>query len=69
MEYLYAQINEDGVCVGTSRLTGEVHQADMVELTEQMYRSITLLGSRWQDGKWAAYEPAQTEQAAGGEAE
>ena len=44
----YAQINTDGVCVGTSNLNGEVTAAHMIAIADD----ISPIGKKWENGVW-----------------
>lgn len=54
MRYLYAQIDENGVAVAVSELSGEVEQANMIRLDAG---AGDVLGRRWSGGKWIEVEP------------
>lgn len=47
--YMYAQLNEESICNGLSRLSGEV-TADKMVLIEEYDTSI--IGKKYEDGKW-----------------
>ena len=47
--YIYAQLNEESICNGLSRLSGEV-TVDKMVLIEEYDTSIT--GKKYEDGKW-----------------
>lgn len=47
--YMYAQLNEESLCNGLSRLSGEV-TADKMVLIEEYDTSI--IGKKYEDGKW-----------------
>lgn len=51
MDYLYAQLNIDNICIGVSQLCGEVEASDMIALTKQEY-SPDLIGREYKDGVW-----------------
>ena len=47
--YINAQLNEESICNGLSRLSGEV-TADKMVLIEEYDTSI--IGKKYEDGKW-----------------
>lgn len=63
--YYYAQLDETGICVGLSDLSGEV-TADNIILLESYNTSV--LGKKYENGVWVevpeeepATEPAETQ--------
>lgn len=55
----YAQLNENKICIGISQLSGEVIQADMIEITTA---DSTLLWKKFENGAWSneTFEPQST---------
>jgi hypothetical protein len=51
MQYLYAQLDKNGVCAGVSQLSGIVERDDMIPLTEEEYTD-DLIGRIYEDGTW-----------------
>jgi hypothetical protein len=51
MEFLYAQLNESGICTGLSQLNGAVDRPDMIPLTAEVY-TPDLIGRKYEDGQW-----------------
>ena len=47
--YIYAQLNENNICVGVSQLTGEVIASNMILLEEY---DTSIGGKKYEDGKW-----------------
>ena len=54
MPYYYAQLDENGVCVVVSALSGEVSAANMVPLTETEYRAGDFMGRTYAGGQWGS---------------
>lgn len=56
---IYAQLNENQICVGISQLSGEVNADNMVEI-ESFNESY--LWKKYKNGEWSAekYEPVST---------
>lgn len=52
----YAQINESGICVARSELSGDVESADMIPVAADDY---AMLGMRWNGGSWEAVAAAE----------
>ena len=52
MDYLYAQLDGNNVCVGTSQLSGEVIKDNMIRLTETEFLS-GLMGKKYENGIWS----------------
>ncbi len=50
---IYAQLNEENICVGVSELSGEVEGDNMVLLDNY---DISLLGKKYNDGSWKEIE-------------
>ena len=57
MDYFYAQLDQDGVCMGISQLAGEVEAAHMIAIEDF---DIGLLGRVYEDGQWSE-KPVQTQ--------
>ena len=55
MDHLYAELNENNVCIGISQLAGEVEQPNMIPLTESEF-TPELLGKKYNDGIWEEIE-------------
>lgn len=55
----YAQINENKICTGISQLSGEVIQADMIEIPSA---DNTYLWKKYENGAWGTgtFEPQST---------
>ena len=52
MDYLYAQLDENNICMGISQLSGEVTAANMIRLTEPEF-TIELIGCEYLgSGEW-----------------
>lgn len=49
--YIYAQLNEDGICIGISQLSGIVEAEDMIPLTEEQLGEARI-GRRYDNGVW-----------------
>ena len=47
--YIYAQLNQDNICVGLSQLSGEVKADNMVLLEDY---DISIAGKKYEDGIW-----------------
>ena len=62
MDYFYAQLDQDGVCVGISQLAGEVEAAHMISIPDF---DTGLLGQAYSDGQWGERptEPPAPEEA------
>lgn len=56
---IYAQLNENKICVGISQLSGEVIQENMIEITSV---DSTLLWKKYENGAWSTgtFEPQST---------
>lgn len=52
MDYLYAQLDENNICVGLSQLSGEVIRPYMVRLNEDEFANGDLLGRVFENGVW-----------------
>jgi hypothetical protein len=52
----YAQINEDGICIGVSDLSGEVNAAHMIPIGPDG----NPIGHTWTGGEWIAPPPPPT---------
>lgn len=50
--YKYAQINENGICVSVSYLSGEVNAEHMIPLDDSVIDDIGLLGKKREDEAW-----------------
>ena len=55
MDYLYAQMDENNVCIGISQLSGEVMAENMIALSDNEF-SINKLLCRYENGSWIAVE-------------
>lgn len=57
-QFVYAQLDEENICVSVSQLSGEVIQDDMIELNSY---DASLLGKRYNNGAWeeVAREPIE----------
>ena len=56
--YYYAQLNETGLCVGLSDLSGEITADNMILLESY---DLTILGKKYENGVWvevSGEEPA-----------
>ena len=51
--YYYAQLDETGLCVGLSDLSGEVTADNMILLESY---DFTILGKKYENGVWVASE-------------
>lgn len=47
--FCYAQLNENGICVGVLQLSGEVQGENTVVLQEY---DTSVLGKKYENGKW-----------------
>ncbi|MBE0584133.1 MAG: hypothetical protein IH612_10300 [Desulfofustis sp.] len=45
----YAQINEEGICIGVSSLSGPVDKENLIPIDSQ---DVTLIGKRWDGAGW-----------------
>lgn len=54
----YAQLDENGICVGVSQLTGEVESPLLVRLDEC---DAELIGKKYENGEFAEAERGETE--------
>lgn len=52
MNYLYAQLDENNICVGLSQLSGEVIKPNMIRLNEDEFINTDLLGKHYINGEW-----------------
>lgn len=50
---VYAQLNDEKICVGISDLSGEVVAEDMIKIDEF---DTTLLGKKYNNGSWKTVE-------------
>ncbi len=59
--FVYAQLDENNICVGVSMLAGEVEAVDMIPLpmfdVDYVYRKFDHKTGQWSEQK---YEPAST---------
>lgn len=57
--YLYAQLNENNVCIGLSQLSGEVIDSKLVEIASA---DSDYLWKKYENGVWSTekYEPVST---------
>ncbi len=53
----YAQINEEGLVVSDSRLSGEVKADNMIPISDD----FDLTGKKYENGKWVDYTPEYVE--------
>lgn len=51
---IYAQINDDNICIGISQLSGAVSSSNMI-LIGSLDQS--LIGQKYENGEWAQVEP------------
>ena len=52
--YIYAQLNQDNICVGLSQLSGEVKADNMVLLEDY---DISIAGKKYEDEIWVEVPP------------
>ena len=64
-QFLYAQLDQDDVCIGISQLSGEVTKPNMIPLAEAEY-SMDLIGRAYKDGSWGERPEDLTEALFGG---
>ena len=57
MEYYYAQVDENNICIGVSSLSGEVEAANMIRLNSM---DISLFGKRYSNVEWEEVEPIES---------
>ncbi|MFZ5639071.1 MAG: hypothetical protein ACOY4Q_00005 [Bacillota bacterium] len=59
MVKIYAQLNENGVCIGVSQLSGVVEQSNMIEIPAL---DTDYLWKKYENGQWSAekFEPQTT---------
>ena len=50
---IYAQLNEENICIGISQLSGKVAAENMIELASY---DTGILGKKYVDGKWEDVE-------------
>ena len=55
--YRYAQIDENGIVVSDSHLSGEVHADNMIPIAED----FDLTNKKYENGEWVEYIPPQPE--------
>ena len=55
--FIYAQLNEENICIGISQLSGEMNVSNMVLLEEY---DASIAGKKYEDGIWVEVirEPA-----------
>ena len=53
----YAQINEEGLVVSDSRLSGEVTADNMIPISDD----FDLTGKKYENGEWVDYTPEYAE--------
>jgi hypothetical protein len=53
MEYIYAQLNNENICIGLSQLSGEVSSENLIKLESY---DASLLGKKYHDGGWLEVE-------------
>lgn len=46
---IYAQLDNNNVCIGISQLSGEVQMENMLQIKSY---DVTILGKKYEDGKW-----------------
>lgn len=47
--FIYAQLNEENICIGISQLSGEMNASNMVLLEEY---DASIVGKKYEYGKW-----------------
>ena len=55
---IYAQLNEENICIGISQLSGKVAAENMIELASY---DTSILGKKYVDGKWEDVEHPEEE--------
>ena len=55
---IYAQLNEENICIGISQLSGKVAAENMIELASY---DTGILGKKYVDGKWEDVEHPEEE--------
>lgn len=57
--YCYAQLNENGICVGVSRLSGEVNTTNMIQIPTA---DPDYIWRKFENGQWSVekFEPETT---------
>ena len=55
---IYAQLNEENICIGISQLSGKVAAENMIELASY---DTGILGKKYVDGKWEDVEHQEEE--------
>ena len=55
---IYAQLNEENICIGISQLSGKVAAENMIELASY---DTGILGKKYVDGKWEDVEHPEKE--------
>ena len=57
--YIYAQLNENNICIGVSQLSGEVDAPNMVSIPEF---TEDYIWRKYEDGEWSEekFEPQTT---------
>lgn len=56
--YLYAQIDENNICVSVSQLSGKIINKSMIPLDEY---DTSILGKKYNNGNWEEVEPEPTQ--------
>ena len=51
---IYAQLDDNNVCVGISQLSGEIQVENMLQIE---HYDTTLLGKKYENGKWVEVPP------------
>lgn len=46
---IYAQLDNNNVCIGISQLSGEVQKDNMLQIENY---DVTILGKKYENGKW-----------------
>lgn len=46
---IYAQLDNNNVCIGISQLSGEIQAENMLQIESY---DVTLLGKKYENGKW-----------------
>ena len=59
MAYYYAQVNESGICIGVSQLSGEVNAPNMIRLNKNEFERNDIIGHKYENGVWSAVEETE----------
>lgn len=46
---IYAQLDNNNVCIGISQLSGEIQSENMLQIESY---DVTILGKKYENGKW-----------------